>query len=121
MPGSDDVAALALDLRALSARQRDDLLKEFTAFERAQVLALVEAGQETAPVHDPRRYSTAIARALTTEGGQKLTPATRALLDRLVEEDAAEPRPAGHASGPARRRTLMDAIAGRLLSRRHLA
>ncbi len=118
MPEADSPAALVDDLKALSARERREVLAALSPFERAQVAALIEARSNPAPAPAASfsRYSLWLARHLQEVedgGGGNLTPATR----RVLAEAAAEPA-VGGGDGPEgrdpKRRSLLDALAQRL-------
>jgi hypothetical protein len=118
MGKADTLAGLAGDLRALSGRERRDVLNALSPFERAQAEALLVASAvepEAGP--DFSRFSPWLARHLTApdalESGRSPTPATRRLLTQAAGELAEDGRPQ-----PApRSRSLAQAV-GELFSPR---
>ena len=124
---ADSLAALAEDLRALSERERRAVLGALSPFERAQVLALLDAAAAPVPAEpsapDYSRFSPWLARHLGADpgGGERnLTAATRQLLAQASGELAGGRSLPAAASGPApKRRSLAEAVA-QLLSPRQV-
>ena len=128
----DSLADLASELRALPGRQRQAVLASLSAAERSRMMELlnrphVVPRQSAAPVETKLdRLSPGIAaRALEAQSGSAaagssstMTPATRQLLRRCVEELPGREPSAVASAQPARGHSLLEAIGGLLSAKR---